>query len=346
MAKLIYFTDTHVRGTTPENRLDNFVESLSLKFKDIVQISRDEKIDALLCGGDLFDRALLSPAVVREFTSILRQASVPIYINLGNHDELAHNPETVFRTMLGLVHSLATEFSIITSTEVKLKVEESQRKEGSKVEIRMLDSVILDNVEIFATPYSHGVDSNLQAHAIKKSSKALFTFHMIHSMLVEKPFIASHVLWEAVANVTEADVVFCSHFHPEQPLTKVKNTWFVAPGGLARLSAIPENFNRTPQIAIVDTSNDKLKIEYRKLPSAHPSEEIFDRASIQEGKDYQISLESFVESISLNQFQGENVESIVEAVARTQNLDSEVTQEALRRVAKARERREFEMIKG
>ena len=320
--KFLYFTDLHIRGTAPENRIDNFIEALLLKCHDIVDITHRENVEAILMGGDFFDRALLSPAVVREFTLVFREAKVPIYVNQGNHDELGHSPESIDRTMLGLVRTLAPEFRVLR------------------------EPIVLGNVEIFATPYCHGLDSNLSAHIIKKSSKAFFTFHLIHSMLVEKPFIASHVLWEAVARVTEADVVFCSHYHPTQDLKKINNTWFVAPGGITRLSAISENFTRVPQVAIIDTNEDRLKIEYRKLPNARTSEEIFDKLSIQEGKDYQMSLESFVESISLNQFQGENVESIVEAVAQTQKLDKEVTQEALTRVAKARERREFDSIKG
>jgi DNA repair exonuclease SbcCD nuclease subunit len=319
--KLLYFTDSHVRGTTPENRLDNFIDALRAKFVDIVQIAKQEKINVLTCGGDFFERALLSPSIVREFVMILREARVPIYINLGNHDILGHNPKTVERTMLGLVNTLAPEFKILS------------------------EPIVIDNVEFFATPYTHGIDSNLQSHVIPKSTKAKFTFHLIHSMLVKNPFIAGHVLWQAVASNTGADVVFCSHYHPEQSLEKIQNTWFVAPGSVARLSAIPENINRIPKIALVDTSKDRLRIEYRELPSARPGSEIFDKAGLQDSRDYQESLEAFVSTLTLAQFRGENVESIIEEVAQSKHVDQEIVQEALRRVSKARERREFNALK-
>lgn len=108
MLRLLYVTDTHIRGTTPRSRTDDFVDALRKKLNEVVDIAEREKVDAVLHGGDLFDRPDLSPAVVRDFARLLRRLKVPIYVVAGNHDVFGHNPDTVDRTMLGLLDAFGT----------------------------------------------------------------------------------------------------------------------------------------------------------------------------------------------------------------------------------------------
>ncbi len=84
--KLLYLTDTHIRGTSPKNRLDDYYESLKEKLKEISNIIREEKVDYVLHGGDLFDRPDVSVSIVSDFAKIFQDFGVPIYIISGNHD--------------------------------------------------------------------------------------------------------------------------------------------------------------------------------------------------------------------------------------------------------------------
>ncbi len=81
-------------------------ETLKNKFKEIARIVKDYNIDFVLHGGDLFDRPDISVSIVSSFASILNNIKVPIYIVCGNHDIYGHNPDTINRTMLGLLNSL------------------------------------------------------------------------------------------------------------------------------------------------------------------------------------------------------------------------------------------------
>ena len=66
----MFLTDTHIRGTTPKNRLDNFPETLENKFKEIIQIINNYNIDFLLHGGDLFDRPDVSISIMSNFAEL------------------------------------------------------------------------------------------------------------------------------------------------------------------------------------------------------------------------------------------------------------------------------------
>ena len=114
--KILYFTDTHIRGTNPKNRKDDFVQTLENKLLEIVDIIKKNNVDYVIHGGDLFDRPDISISIVSRFAKILKTINVPIYIVSGNHDMFGHNPLTINRTMLGLLNELDF-FTIIEKDE-------------------------------------------------------------------------------------------------------------------------------------------------------------------------------------------------------------------------------------
>ena len=60
--RILFFTDTHIRGTNPQNRKDNFPETLYLKMEEVFDIAKKNNVDILLHGGDIFDRPDNSPS--------------------------------------------------------------------------------------------------------------------------------------------------------------------------------------------------------------------------------------------------------------------------------------------
>jgi DNA repair exonuclease SbcCD nuclease subunit len=100
--KILYFTDTHIRGTSPQSRLDDFPQTLLAKFREVVELAKAHQVAAILHGGDLFDRPDVAPAVALDFLRVLMEAPCPIYGIAGNHDIFGFNPQTVPRTMLGI----------------------------------------------------------------------------------------------------------------------------------------------------------------------------------------------------------------------------------------------------
>lgn len=53
--RFLFFTDDHKRGTSPENRTDNFPATLVRKLKELVEIAQEYEVDYILHGGDFFD---------------------------------------------------------------------------------------------------------------------------------------------------------------------------------------------------------------------------------------------------------------------------------------------------
>ena len=89
--RLLFLTDTHIRGTTPKNRKDNLVETLEKKLMEINKIVEHYHIDYVLHGGDLFDRPDVAVSIVGNYASILNGIKVLMYIICGNHDIYGHN---------------------------------------------------------------------------------------------------------------------------------------------------------------------------------------------------------------------------------------------------------------
>lgn len=59
--KILYMTDTHIRGTSPRSRTDDFQQAIREKIEEVIDIAERERVDLVLHGGDLFDRPNLSP---------------------------------------------------------------------------------------------------------------------------------------------------------------------------------------------------------------------------------------------------------------------------------------------
>lgn len=101
------------------------MEALRNKLNEVIDIAGREKVNAVLHGGDLFDRPDLSPAVVRDFARLLRRLETPVYTIAGNHDIYGHNPETVDRSMLGLLDAFGTVRLIRAGEKICLEEGES-----------------------------------------------------------------------------------------------------------------------------------------------------------------------------------------------------------------------------
>ncbi|HEX9063276.1 MAG TPA: metallophosphoesterase, partial [Clostridia bacterium] len=95
--KFIFLTDTHIKGSNPKSRKDNFYETLKMKFNEVGEICDRVGADYILHGGDWFDRPDVSPAVVKDFAQIIMNFKRPVFTVAGNHDIYGHNPGTLGR---------------------------------------------------------------------------------------------------------------------------------------------------------------------------------------------------------------------------------------------------------
>ena len=314
--KLLYLTDTHIRGTSPKNRLDDYCETLKEKLKEISNIVKEEKIDFVLHGGDLFDRPDVSVSIVSEFAQIFQSFGVPIYIISGNHDIFGHNPDTLDRTMLGLLCNLGI-MHLVNYKKIILE----------KDNLR---------VQLTGSPYIYSMDelSNRDNYKVKEVDESCkYAIHMTHGFLIDKPFMkeVSHTLIEDIKD-TKADITLGGHYHFGFKTVELDNKYFVNPGALMRISNSKIEMKRRPKVDIISLDED-IHIEERYLKSAKPGEEVLDRSEMERHQFKGIKIAEFKESIEASaNYKSLDIFDLLLRISKSENISEDVKSEALKRV--------------
>lgn len=316
--KILYFTDTHIRGTNPKNRTDNFIDSIEQKFLEIIDIIRENEIDYVIHGGDLFDRPDVSISIVSKFAKILDGIQVPLFLVSGNHDIYGHNPETINRTVLGLLDVLGV---------VKI--------------INYGDKIILDKnnikVQLTGQPYIYDIDSpsNLKSYMLNEVNEDInYSIHVVHGMLLDKPFIKGvpYTLIDDIKD-TMADVTLAGHYHAGFKTAEINGKYFINPGSLVRITNSLKEIERRPKVVIIEL-NDNINIRNIELKSAKPGEEVLDRKEIEKN---QFKSERFIEfqqtiESALN-FEKLDINEVLIEVSNAEGVEEDVKKEAIRRIA-------------
>ncbi|SJZ31210.1 metallophosphoesterase family protein [Selenihalanaerobacter shriftii] len=322
--KILVLTDTHIRGTTPRNRLDDFPSTLKEKLLEVKQIIQKQKIDLVLHGGDLFDRPDTAPSVVSDFIQILREFKVPIYIVAGNHDLYGHNPNTISRTMLGLLNA-----SGIVNL---LSIEQDELIELNEIKLQLSGSA-----------YHYDLDgpNRLDEYLIKKQEEVDYAINIVHGMLLPRPFPID-LDYTLIDNIkeTEADITITGHYHTGFGIKELTDDKYcLNPGSLVRIGAYSSELERCPQVAIIELTPEEIDIQLYKLTSARDGNEVLDRSQIELNEYRQKKLAGFVQDIeSAGEFNFMEIDKILEELAENQNLGKEIKEQARERIAKAREK--------
>nr|WP_300004533.1 metallophosphoesterase [Tissierella sp.] len=315
--KILFFTDSHIRGTTPKSRKDDFTDTLERKFKEIVEIIKKEEIDYVIHGGDLFDRPDVSISLVTRFAKILNTIKVPIYIISGNHDIFGHNPKTLNRTMLGLISELNV-LNIIN--------------EGEKV-ILEKDSI---KVQLTGQPYTYDIDQVDKSHYIVTEIKegVDFSVHFVHGMLLDKPFIKGipYTLVDDIKD-TLADITLSGHYHSGFERVEIDGKFFLNPGSIVRVSNSLREIKRKPKVVIIDLE-EKIDISYKYLVSALDGEKVLDRKEIENSIYRRERMFEFKQTIdNAMSFEKMDINDILLEVSNAEGVYDEVKKEALRRIS-------------
>jgi len=319
--KLLFLTDTHIRGTSPVNRLDNFPRTLLSKLQEVVELAHDLEVSAVLHGGDLFD--LPSPAlgVAGEFLAVLQKLKVPLYGIAGNHDLFGHNLATLDRTMLGLAARLGL---------VQLL--------GPGEKVYLEDKGV--RLQLTGTGYHVELDRRDPRldYCVKKEDCDV-AVHLVHGMLLEQRWLEgmAHTLVDQITD-TEADFTLCGHNHLGIKDMQVDGKWFLNPGSLVRLSNHPREMSRHPQVLLLDFSGGAAVCRKIPLQSARPGEEVLDRSRAEAQELREAKLAAFVSEVrQAGQVKAYGLTEIVEQIASQENISEAVRRLALQKLAEAEE---------
>lgn len=316
--KLLFFTDSHLRGTPPRNRKDDYVQTLENKMLEIVDIIDNNKIDFVLHGGDLFDRPDVSISVTSRFSKILKKIQVPIYMVSGNHDVYGHNPQTINRTVSGLLKELDI-FNIINEKE-KIILEKENLK-----------------VQVTGQPYIYNIDDtvNRDYYIMKDIDDSVnYSIHIVHGMLLDKPFIKG-VPYTLVDDIkeTKANITLSGHYHSGFENIVIDGKYFINPGSIVRITNSLKEIERRPKVIIINL-DENIRIEEIYLKSALSGSLVLDRDEIDKGIYKRERLYEFKQNIdSALNYEKMDINDVLIEVSRTEGLSEEVKVEALKRIA-------------
>ena len=322
--KFLYFTDSHIRGTNPKSRTDSFFHTVKIKLEEIQSIAAEEKVHAVLHGGDLFDRPDVSISVMNEIIPILKSFPAPIYAISGNHDIYGHNPVTLPRTMMGLLDTLGI-IHLINNQRLLLKDEET-------------------TVQLSGSPYIYGIDreENRALYIVdERDPSADYAIHLVHGFLMtgEMKAIFANTLIDDILD-TKADLTLSGHLHDGFPTTEVEGKVFANPGAIVRISNSMTELKRRPKILLIDVKKNSATITERYLKSARPGAEILDRTEIEMHKFKRRELAEFKESIDrTGNYDRINFFDLLADISANEKLDPAIKEEAMARIAQVQERR-------
>lgn len=275
--KYLYFTDPHVKGRSPSGRLDEYPKTILRKLNEVIEIGNDSKVEAILCGGDLFDTPRVSFNLIGDLAEILSKSTVPIYVVPGNHDIFGYNIDSLPHTALGLLARMGV---------VKILTRDNP--------------IVTKDFSFEGQPYYLGIDKDNKEKDYSVHSTANYRVLMPHSMLLPKPFHPS-VPCTTIKEVSEIpkmnrpDLILCSHYHPpfehEEGGVKAVN-----PGSLGRLELTASN-KRIPTCLLLEWNGSSMDVNHVPLKTAEPSEDVLNFAKKSKDQQEAVLLDNFHEHI-------------------------------------------------
>ncbi|MGE5473187.1 MAG: metallophosphoesterase family protein [Ignavibacteriales bacterium] len=330
--RFLFFTDTHIRGTNPKSRLDDYYSALKNKFEEIIHIANEYDIDFVLHGGDWFDRPDISPSIVRDFAFLIKKIKKPVYSVAGNHDIFGHNPETLSRTMLGLLEG----------TDIIRIIED-----GNPI-ILEKDNI---KVEIYGHSYSYDIDEKgfKKSYIVKKNPDCDYCINIVHGMLLLKPFLEGikHTIIDEILS-TEADITLVGHYHSGFDIKNIDNKFFVNPGSLARISALKSEIERIPQVVIIELDKD-INLWTLPLKCAKPGKEVLDREHIENAQNRAYKINQFFQNINAS---GDfkqikiDINEIIDEISYSEGINDNVKVETIKRIEQARASMDEKEVEG
>ncbi|MCG8514530.1 MAG: metallophosphoesterase [Halanaerobiales bacterium] len=345
--KFIVTGDLHWTGKNPKARLDNYKEALSLKLKEIFELALHHKCKGVIIPGDIFDSPGASLSVISELGNLLYQASkmdvktnpsvipdplcpMDIFTIAGNHDVYSGNKNTLNRTPYGLLK----QFRILTHIEEFVFPGFGLVLQGHSY-----------NAEITDKALSYYLPHDSDFYIDEPRIKMLVT----HGMLLDKApgYELRHTLMSDVAEHPNApDILINGHEHNGFGIKKINNTLFINPGSIGRIKATEENINRIPQVALLTIPTEGKGDPFAELiplKSAKPGHEVLSREHIIEEKKRKEMTQKFLELLAEEgESKYQDLEQVVKGIGKRKHLPKPIVNEALKRLAEAREEGDHE----
>lgn len=278
MSKIVFFTDPHVSGKTPAARLDNYPETILGKIRQVGEIAKEIHADAVICGGDWFDRPDVGPNIVSRLGEILKRFPCNIYTVIGNHDVYGYNAATINRSMMGILSGFGAVKRLMSDTPC-----------------------IIEEFAVTGVDAHYELDRNGRVSDYTDGPKEddKINIRVLHSFLDTKDwpdYVASTNIYNLPA--TNSDIILTGHEHTGYGKIVHGGTTYINPGALGRVTASVGDVNKVVQVCIIESGPDKtFTVTFRKLNYA-PAEEVIDRDRLLREKEALQSREKFLSTLA------------------------------------------------
>lgn len=326
--KLLFFTDAHGMSRKPSARLDDYSEAILKKIEWIGEYSRENHIEAVLCGGDLLDSPDVSETFIRKMCMILKTFPCPIYTVIGNHDEYGYSPDTFNRTTLGVAEGVG-----------------------------VLNRLYLDKGQTIGDFSVTGQDSdfnldkgkdNLYKYSRSYRNETKINVHIVHGMLVEKewPMVSCTTIDDVSEDIPNADIILTGHEHTgfgvKEKNINGRKIIFCNPGSLGRVTSSTGDLRKDVRVAIIEShANNDFSVDLVNIPFtiAKPATEVINWEEIALEKANKEKSQSFINKIQNANISSFDIFAGLNDMKDKENLSDEIVEECRKQLEKAEEER-------
>ena len=298
-------TDTHFDVNS--SRLDDLQATIINKLNQVAEITRTEKIDLWLHGGDLSNKPDVSRILTGEVAKAIRAIGKPMYVVPGSHDVYGYSLNTLPNSMLGLLYSTGVVKLLYRGNPLKINV-------GGK-------SIVIEGQE-------HTKNCELDLNSFRTDIKGDFNILIPHCMLLKENLMAHTgepvALTSQVALATGANVVLSGHYHDGFDAHEIAGVKFFNPGSLLRTDAIQSNKTRIPKVLILEINDGALTNFYYKELRVSDGKLLFDYGINLKKNQNTKTLDAFQQQLNSVNTKSINVLDTIDEVANSINEDASI----------------------
>ena len=301
--KFVICTDSHLANQPPANRIDNYNESIIDKWEWVRDYCIKNKIDKIICPGDLCHTHRTNDELIYKFVSLFADSGINIYYLLGNHDIQGANTSFIYKTNMGLLakyswfHLLDCKDLYSFDTCYLTGINYSVEKETAN-----------------AFHWWEGQRVKLDTPPELKAPVILVTHAMITN---ETMMIKGEAKSVSVHDVdTNADVLINGHYHIGHQKAVKRTTlehdfMVINPGSMARMNLAEAEESYGPRIAVLTMRvGHNARYKFIDIP-CKPIKEVFNRHKIHTKKSVKVDKDKFINSVramSQQNIMGDNFE--------------------------------------
>lgn len=293
-ATILCVGDVHLSDKAPSNCTDSYNDDLFDLLAEIVKISGDRGVSAVVFAGDIFhikrpDRT--SHRTVQRMIDVVQAFPCPVYGVVGNHDILHDRIESIFETQ---------PFGVLLQSGM-----------------RLLDGWANADLPLYGVPW--------QQHW--HEGRPAFDAWVAQIPLAGRGLIVTHaplyppgeeLPWENIPASTVAEwmggsgYLYYGHVHDLHGTFQAGGVTFCNQGAISRGSLHESDFNRVPAVTI--WHEDRIGVEAFErveLTTAKPGSEVFRVEEHFEKVDYRERLDAFLAAVAGSTVKATSVESAI-----------------------------------